>query len=111
VTVKRIVLEGRGYRPVPVPRPSHVSTSALSRTGSTKAWRRIRAVVLKRDRYLCQYCGQPANTVDHRVPRKLGGGDELDNLAACCVRCQSLELRPLASILDAHRGRHRGGGM
>jgi hypothetical protein len=64
-----------------------LSKSALRSTGSTRQWRSIRKRILRRDQYICQYCGQEANTVDHVVPRKLGGLDNDDNLVASCTRC------------------------
>src|SRR6185369_1652725 len=82
------------------------STSALTDKGSTAAWRRIRSEVLTRDRHTCQYCGAWANTVDHRIPRRVGGTDDRGNLVACCVACQSPEARPLhqtQQVLDKRR--------
>lgn len=62
--------------------------SALTDTGSTYLWRKIRARVLKRDGHVCQYCGvEEATTVDHIIPRKAGGTDQDDNLVAACRRC------------------------
>ena len=55
-------------------------------------WRKKRAAVLKRDRYLCQ-CADckgrrlPASEVDHVTPKHLGGSDDSDNLAAINVDC------------------------
>lgn len=63
--------------------------SALGNNGSTSKWRKIRERVLTRDGYVCQYCGKVANTVDHIVPRRLGGDDSMDNLVASCRRCNS----------------------
>jgi 5-methylcytosine-specific restriction endonuclease McrA len=50
----------------------------------------VKAAVLKRDRYVCFYCGGPADTVDHVRPVALGGDhyDE-DNLVASCARCNA----------------------
>lgn len=47
--------------------------------------------VLRRDRHQCQYCGtrRAPMTVDHVVPRTLGGGDSWDNLVCACVRCNN----------------------
>ena len=55
--------------------------------GGTRAWSKIRERILIRDAYLCQYCGNDANTVDHVIPISKGGTDEPDNLLAACTRC------------------------
>jgi len=61
--------------------------SALTSTGSTTQWRKLREIVIRRDGGTCQACGQPGKHVDHVVPRKLGGTDELSNLQLLCVQC------------------------
>lgn len=45
--------------------------------------------VLRRDDYTCQYCGQKVSylTIDHVVPRRLGGTHSWDNLVAACPTC------------------------
>ena len=63
-------------------------TSTLTHKGSTNAWRKIRARILRRDNNVCQYCGAYADTVDHIKPRSHGGSDDPSNLVACCRRCQ-----------------------
>ena len=55
----------------------------------TQEWKRTRAFILERDAYTCAYCGGEADTVDHIVPKSLGGGNEAGNLLACCRRCNS----------------------
>ena len=46
-----------------------------------------------RDRNQCQYCGKHFPTselsIDHVVPRTLGGGDSWQNLVCSCVRCNA----------------------
>ncbi|QNN25441.1 HNH endonuclease [Planctomycetales bacterium ZRK34] len=46
-----------------------------------------------RDRNMCQYCGQkfPTSelTLDHVVPRRLGGKSTWTNLVCACVACNS----------------------
>jgi len=45
--------------------------------------------ILRRDNYTCQYCGQRANslTIDHVMPRHLGGSYSWDNLVTACPPC------------------------
>lgn len=43
--------------------------------------------VLRRDGYLCAYCGGHATTVDHVLPRSRGGANSWTNLVACCRSC------------------------
>lgn len=61
--------------------------SALTSSGSTTLWRKIRSKVLIRDDHTCQICGAMATHVDHIIPRRLGGTDSMDNLQALCKRC------------------------
>jgi 5-methylcytosine-specific restriction protein A len=59
--------------------------------GSTRQWRTVRALVLHRDGHLCQVprgarpCGAPATSVDHIIPRSLGGSDDPSNLRECAT--------------------------
>ncbi len=50
-----------------------------------------RRSVFARDNYTCQYCSHRGNdlTVDHVVPRRLGGDTSWDNLVCCCKKCNS----------------------
>lgn len=52
-----------------------------------------RNAVILRDGYMCQYCGgapgKHSLTVDHVVPRCLGGDHSWSNLATACKRCNS----------------------
>jgi len=45
--------------------------------------------ILRRDNYACQYCGQrvPYLTIDHVIPRRLGGSHSWQNLVAACPTC------------------------
>ena len=45
--------------------------------------------VLRRDGHTCQYCGYKGSdlTIDHVVPRSLGGGTDWGNVVAACRRC------------------------
>lgn len=48
-----------------------------------------RRAVFVRDDFECQYCGRPAENVDHIVPRSKGGGHTWDNVVAACRPCNS----------------------
>ena len=56
---------------------------------ATADWKKRRLLVLQRDGYTCYYCNQEANSVDHVIPRAVGGTDDFDNLVACCSKCNS----------------------
>jgi len=45
--------------------------------------------ILRRDNFTCQYCGQHASvlTIDHVVPRHMGGGYSWENLVTACAPC------------------------
>ena len=65
--------------------------------GSTRAWRKLRLVILERDGYRCR-CGKPATDVDHILPVIQGGTDHPDNLRAGCAHCNRSR-RPRSSSL------------
>jgi len=46
-----------------------------------------RPLALQKNNGKCVYCGDPANSVDHIIPRSKGGSDELDNLVPACMDC------------------------
>lgn len=48
-----------------------------------------RRAVFARDGWTCQYCGRPAENVDHVVPRSRGGEHVWENVVAACRRCNS----------------------
>jgi len=68
--------------------------AALSRRG-----------VFIRDNYTCQYCGRPAENVDHVHPRSRGGAHEWENVVAACRRCNSkkMDLTPAESGMHLTR--------
>ncbi|MBW4681117.1 MAG: HNH endonuclease [Microcoleus vaginatus WJT46-NPBG5] len=53
----------------------------------------VKQAIRERAKYLCEYCHSSerlsANrfTVDHVIPKSLGGSDEIGNLALACRRC------------------------
>jgi 5-methylcytosine-specific restriction endonuclease McrA len=48
-----------------------------------------RRAVFARDGWTCQYCGAPAENLDHVVPKSRGGAHTWDNVVAACRRCNS----------------------
>ena len=57
-------------------------------------WQAVRKKVLVRDGYRCQLryadiCVGRASQVDHIVQPEAGGGSDLANLRAVCVRCHA----------------------
>lgn len=47
--------------------------------------------VMKRDQFVCQYCGSKNKplTVDHVLPRERFGADSWENLVTACEKCNS----------------------
>jgi 5-methylcytosine-specific restriction endonuclease McrA len=52
-----------------------------------------RKEIFRRDNYTCQYCGRQLSnlTIDHVIPRRLGGETQWDNVVAACPRCNHLK--------------------
>jgi HNH endonuclease len=55
-------------------------------------WQIIRQQVLERDNYTCRECGQPIQRLDvhHKIPRRKGGLDILENLISLCRKCHKI---------------------
>jgi len=53
----------------------------------------VKQAIRERAKYICEYCHSPerlsANwfTIDHVIPKSLGGSDRIDNLAFAYWRC------------------------
>jgi 5-methylcytosine-specific restriction endonuclease McrA len=57
----------------------------------TQAWRELSDWILERDGYTCVRCQQPADTVDHIIPKAITGtpDNSPSNLQAMCRSCNS----------------------
>jgi 5-methylcytosine-specific restriction endonuclease McrA len=69
--------------------PSVISLKEYVPTKRTAAFTRFN--VFLRDRFTCQYCGQPKSaqdlTFDHVIPRSRGGLTSWENVVAACSPC------------------------
>ena len=86
-----LVMNGRGYiRTVSkaFPRPSIIRLSHMIKRPRQHVHLTKREI-LRRDNYTCQYCGRkmPHLTIDHVIPRHLGGNHTWENLVAACPSC------------------------
>lgn len=52
-----------------------------------------RKEIFRRDHFKCQYCGKVTSdlTIDHVIPRRLGGETQWDNVVSACSRCNHLK--------------------
>jgi 5-methylcytosine-specific restriction endonuclease McrA len=51
-----------------------------------------RRAVFVRDGHRCQYCDQPAENIDHVIPRSKGGTHSWDNVVAACRPCNARKM-------------------
>jgi 5-methylcytosine-specific restriction endonuclease McrA len=86
-----LVLNGRGEIKTvsrTFPRPSIIRLDRMVKRPRPRV-RLTKREILRRDDFTCQYCGArvPYLTIDHIVPRRLGGRHSWDNLVAACPNC------------------------
>lgn len=86
-----MVVNGRGViRTVDqsFPRPSIIRLQRMIRRPRPDV-KLSRKEVFRRDRYTCQYCGKKLKnlTIDHILPRHLGGKQSWGNIVAACKAC------------------------
>ncbi len=74
-----------------IPRPLVIRLVQYVRVPRRLALPLTRRLILARDHYTCQYCGnQPGRnelTIDHVLPRSRGGKKTWENVAAACRPC------------------------
>jgi 5-methylcytosine-specific restriction endonuclease McrA len=86
-----LILNGRGYIHTisqTLPRPSVIRLDTQIHRPRPRV-KLTRREIFRRDNYTCQYCGRRdvALTVDHVIPRHLGGPHMWTNLVAACSAC------------------------
>jgi 5-methylcytosine-specific restriction endonuclease McrA len=72
-----------------LPSPSVVQLRRYVRVPYRRRATLTRRGVFIRDGHTCQYCGRPAENIDHVHPRSRGGAHEWENVVAACMRCNS----------------------
>jgi len=86
-----LVMNGRGWIKTvsqAYPRPSIIRLEKMIKRPRPQI-RLTKREILRRDEFTCQYCGNHTLylTIDHIVPRRLGGTHTWDNLVAACPPC------------------------
>jgi 5-methylcytosine-specific restriction endonuclease McrA len=71
------------------PEPSVVRLARYVRIPHERSIAVNRRTVFARDSHHCQYCGSPAESIDHVVPRSRGGLHAWENVVAACRRCNT----------------------
>lgn len=74
---------------ITVPIPSVIRLKYFVRVPYRARASLSRRAVFVRDHFQCQYCGSPAENVDHVVPRSRGGLHTWDNVVAACKPCNT----------------------
>ena len=86
-----MVVNGRGYIhsiSQSFPRPSVIRLETMIHRPRPRV-KLTRREVFRRDNYTCQYCGRRDTnlTVDHILPKHLGGEHSWTNVVAACPNC------------------------
>jgi 5-methylcytosine-specific restriction endonuclease McrA len=86
-----MVMNGRGTIQtiaVAIPRPSVIRLEQMIHRPRPQI-KLSRREIFRRDHYTCQYCGRHTNdlTLDHVLPKHLGGEHVWNNVVAACPGC------------------------
>lgn len=80
-----------------------VNRHTIRRLYSNRAFRQY---ILSRDKYKCYFCGEPADTIDHLLPRAKGGHTTPVNCVAACALCNQTKAdRSVDDFLDLRESR------
>jgi 5-methylcytosine-specific restriction endonuclease McrA len=82
-----------------VPVPAVVRLTRFVRVPYRATVPLTRKAVFARDSGRCVYCGAPATSLDHVIPKSRGGPHTWENVVASCRRCNHVKGdRPLAEM-------------
>ena len=86
-----VLRNGRGYVRTPsraLPRPSVIRLGHLIHRPRPRV-KLVKKEIMRRDSHRCQYCGRRLSqlTIDHVVPRRLGGQHRWNNVVSACPSC------------------------
>src|ERR1700684_2199923 len=84
------------------PEPSVVRLGQYVRVPRQTRVAITRRAVFARDGHRCQYCGAPAENIDHVVPKSRGGLHAWDNVVAACRRCNAAKEDRLLEETNFH---------
>src|ERR671924_1625876 len=103
---KAEILESNGMvfrsEKLAIPAPSVVRLQYFVRVPYRARASLTRRAVFARDEWTCQYCGRPAENVDHVIPRSRGGEHVWENVVAACRRCNSRKENRLPDEVGIH---------
>jgi len=108
-----MVMNGRGYiRTIRelFPRPSVIRLDYMIHRPRPRV-KLTRREIFRRDNYTCQYCGKRGLTltIDHVLPKRLGGKHIWTNVVAACPACnhkkggrrvEDVQMRPLHAPME-----------
>ncbi|MCA1954160.1 MAG: HNH endonuclease [Anaerolinea sp.] len=85
------------------PRPSVIRLRQMIRRPRPQV-KLCRREILRRDNFTCQYCGRRTGnlTIDHIIPRHLGGGHTWNNVVTACSACNHAKGGHLLSETNMH---------
>jgi 5-methylcytosine-specific restriction endonuclease McrA len=90
-----LVMNGRGYihsvsQAFPLPSVIRLNRMVKRPRPIVKLTRKE---IFRRDDYTCQYCGRKFHnlTIDHVIPRHMGGTTTWQNVVTACSRCNHLK--------------------
>ena len=86
-----LVINGRGYIHTvsrKFQRPSVIRLGGMIKRPRPRV-KLSRKEIFRRDGYTCQYCGTRMGvlTIDHVIPKRLGGPHSWENLVTACASC------------------------